>query len=137
MTDNTSIVFAIDPGRFKCGVAVVRRSSEGPEVLHRCVQDTTQLGPLLQELAAQFLPETIIIGNGTSSSQALNTIESLRLAPTMLVDEQYSTLLARERYFKENPPRGLRKLIPISLQSPPVAYDDYVAVILAERYLVE
>ncbi|HKM17981.1 MAG TPA: pre-16S rRNA-processing nuclease YqgF, partial [Limnochordia bacterium] len=34
-----------------------------------------------------------------------------------------------------HPPRGWRRLLPVSLQTPPVPIDDYVAVILAQRYL--
>ena len=134
MTEAEKVVLAIDPGRLKCGVAVVRKSAPQSEVLHRCVVETSQLGPLLKQLADKFTPQIIIIGNGTSSSQTMRTAEELKLAPILLVDEQSTTLLARKRYFEENPPRGLRRLIPTSLQTPPGAYDDYVAVILAQRY---
>ena len=34
-----------------------------------------------------------------------------------------------------NPPRGWRRLLPVSMQMPPEPYDDYVAVILAQRFL--
>ena len=37
-------------------------------------------------------------------------------------------------YWREHPPRGLMRLIPVTMQVPPVPVDDYVAVILAERY---
>ncbi len=57
--------------------------------------------------------------------------------PVEVVDEKYSTLRARERYFRENPPRGLRRFIPISLQTPREPYDDCAAVILAEQFLQE
>ena len=54
-----------------------------------------------------------------------------------LVDERHTTELAKLRYFKEFPPRGLWKLVPIGLQTPPTCYDDFAAVVLAERYLEE
>jgi hypothetical protein len=53
----------------------------------------------------------------------------------VLVDEHRSSEQGRRRYFRDNPPRGWRRLLPVGLQTPPRAYDDYVAVILAERYL--
>lgn len=135
MGDAVNVVLAIDPGRMKCGVAVVQKMNAGPKILHRCVADTSHLDSILSELYARFSPDTFIIGNGTTSAQVLKMVESLKLAPAILVDEKSTTLLARKRYFAENPPRGLRRLIPTTLQTPPAPYDDYVAVILAERYL--
>lgn len=129
-------VLAIDPGRAKCGVAVVGRS--GPDsfdVLHQGVAPTADLISVLAELFKRFSPDTIIVGNGTTSA---NTLEAVRQATGMdagVVDEKFTSLLARKRYFQENPPHGLRRLIPISLQTPPCPIDDYVAIILAERYL--
>ena len=52
-----------------------------------------------------------------------------------MVDEYNTTQLAKGEYWKANPPRGLKKLIPITMQVPPVPVDDYVAVILARRYI--
>ncbi len=52
-----------------------------------------------------------------------------------MIDEHRSSEQGRRRYFRENPPRGWRRLLPVGLQTPPRAYDDYVAVVLAERYL--
>ena len=54
-----------------------------------------------------------------------------------LVDERHTTEMAKVRYFQEFPPRGLWKLVPIGLQTPPTCYDDFAAVVLAERYLEE
>ncbi|MDP7423155.1 MAG: resolvase, partial [bacterium] len=51
-----------------------------------------------------------------------------------LVDERESTLEGRRRYFQEHPPRGLWRLVPLSLRYPPEPFDDLVAVILAERF---
>jgi hypothetical protein len=50
------------------------------------------------------------------------------------VDESYTSEAARRRYVAENPPRGLERLLPSSLRTPSVPYDDYVAVILGERF---
>jgi hypothetical protein len=53
----------------------------------------------------------------------------------VLVDEKGTSLLARERYLKENPPAGWRRLLPSGMQIPKEPYDDYAALLLAERYL--
>ena len=96
--------------------------------------ETAELIHEVSELTARFHPDAIIVGDGTTSSDAARALGGLG-APVTLVDERGTTLLARKRFFTENPPRGLRRLIPTSLQTPSVPYDDYVAKILAERYL--
>jgi hypothetical protein len=51
------------------------------------------------------------------------------------VPERDTTRRARERYFADHPPRGWRRLIPLSLQTPSVPIDDYAAWIIAEQFL--
>jgi hypothetical protein len=51
------------------------------------------------------------------------------------VDEKNSTLEARPLYWQEYPRRGLLRLLPISLLAPPVAIDDFAAVVLGRRFL--
>ncbi|OFX17609.1 MAG: hypothetical protein A2Z18_10290 [Armatimonadetes bacterium RBG_16_58_9] len=137
---------AIDPGRAKCGLAVVRRVAPPAEpgstptlteVLHQQVTSTTDLDEAVSELTRAYSPDVVIVGNGTTSAHAVEVARGLQDAPVELVEERFTSLLARKRYFRENPPRGLRRLIPTSLQNPPRPHDDYVAVILAERYLLE
>ena len=48
-----------------------------------------------------------------------------------------ATELAKKAYWKAKPPRGWRRLLPVSMQVPPVPVDDFVAVILAQRYLAD
>lgn len=132
---NVNPVISIDPGREKCGVAVV---SKEVGVLWKQVLDAAQLIDVVKKLAAEFHSNCIVLGNGTSSEQVSNKLEMAFLEESMtlkLVDEYRTTDAAKIRYWKENPPRGLKRLIPTSMQVPPVPVDDYVAVILAERYL--
>ena len=145
MRKTADSVIAVDPGRSKCGVAVVRRAT-GPnrtarsdsgstlEILHQSVVATGDLETTLADLAARFAPDVILVGSGTTSAQAAQIAEHLQAASVELVDEKFSSLLARKMYFRKNPPSGIRRLIPTSLQTPSRPYDDYVAVILAERY---
>lgn len=126
-------VLAIDPGRCKCGVAVVSNTNE-IEVLHRAVVSTEQIPDVLSDLYARYSPDVIIIGNGTTAKVVMESAKKLS-SNVELVDEKFTSIEARKKYFIENPPRGLHRLIPISLQTPNQPFDDYVAVILAERYL--
>lgn len=137
MSELADIVLAIDPGRMKCGVAVVKRGASGgsSHTLYRGVIDTGAVPDVILELARAHNPDMILIGDGTNSAALVRAVEDLGPASVKVVDEKFTTLQARNRYFAENPPRGLRRLIPISLQTPPRPFDDYVAVILAERFL--
>lgn len=132
------VVLAIDPGRFKCGVAVVEKTPGGNRgILYKSVVEANGIIAVVKDIASSYSPDIILIGDGTSGTATFKSIESLQIASVKLVDEKYTSQLARGRYFEENPPRGLRRLIPTSLQTPPCPIDDYVAVILAERYLEE
>ncbi len=128
---------AIDPGRSKCGVAVVRSRAGGaePHALHMAVVDADELESALRDLAAGYTPDAVVVGDGTTSGAAIEAAERVGNAPVNVVDERSTTLLARKRYFSHHPPRGLRRLVPLSLQTPARPYDDFVALILAERYL--
>jgi RNase H-fold protein (predicted Holliday junction resolvase) len=53
----------------------------------------------------------------------------------ILVDERYTSLEARDRYWQMFPPQGLTKLIPKGMRQPPKPIDDIVAILLIERYL--
>ena len=129
------VVLAIDPGQHKCGVAVVREREGAFEVLYQGVTTTADLRGLLADLAGRYQPGTVVVGNGTNSAEIVRIVERAQAAPVVTIDEKFSTILARDRFFRQNPPRGLRRLIPLSLQTPSRPYDDYVAVILAEKYL--
>lgn len=132
---NARVVLAIDPGKCKCGVAVVSKADD-IRVLHRAVVDTESLPAVLSDLASRFSPDTIILGDGTTSKPVADLAGSLGMR-VEVVDEKMTSVLARKRYFQENAPKGLRRLIPISFQTPSTPCDDYVAVILAERYFAD
>jgi RNase H-fold protein (predicted Holliday junction resolvase) len=53
----------------------------------------------------------------------------------VLVDERYTTLEARDRYWQMFPPKGISKLLPQGMRQPPRPIDDIVAILLIERYL--
>ena len=125
-------LLAVDPGRDKCGVAVVRSNGE---VLHQAVVPTHEIGAVVERLAATLNVECLIIGDRTAARQVCRALGSRVHLKTVMVDEHRSSEQGRRRYFRENPPRGWRRLLPLGLQTPPRAYDDYVAVVLAERYL--
>lgn len=129
----TNTLVSIDPGRDKCGFAAL---STNGEVLFKKVIATQDLEKEIAEHREKFNFDTIVIGNGTTSKIAKGRIESAFSDLTIkVIDEYKTTEMARGEYFKENPPKGWRKFIPVTMQTPPVPVDDYVAVILAKKYL--
>ena len=125
-------VIAIDPGSDKCGVVVVCRSGE---VSFRAIVAPADLCATVRALEQQYRPLHILCGKGTGSKPLLRQLEAAGLGLTVTpVDESYTSEAARRRYVAENPPCGLERLLPRSLRTPSVPYDDYVAVILAERF---
>ncbi|VBB09290.1 Hypothetical protein LUCI_4580 [Lucifera butyrica] len=129
------LVVAVDPGRAKCGVAVVHRTQGA---LRRQVVETAALATAVTALAHEYETVTVILGDRTYSAETARTLAGLTVQGEALrvrrVDEHHTSEMARSRYWRENPPRGWKRLIPVTMQVPPVPIDDYVAVILAERY---
>lgn len=88
---------------------------------------------------SRFGRYALVVGDRTGSREFLSGLERHGVKDSIgsihRVDEHLSSLEARSRYFKDNPPTGFRRWIPLTMQTPPVPFDDYVAVILAERFL--
>lgn len=128
-------VLGIDPGRDKCGVAVC----EPGRVIAKAIVRPADLPRLVARWVAEHQVETIVIGGGTGSRDimaALRRLPSSDDLPAIAVqEEQTTTLAARRRYFEEHQRRGWRRMVPLSLQVPPEAYDDYAAILIAERYI--
>ena len=123
-------VLVIDPGREKCGIAAL--AADG-RVLMQEVAATAELDAVVGPLIRAYEP-TVIMGNGTTSAAAKERVETLGGAVT-LVDEYRTTDAAKAAYWEAHPPRGWRRLVPRGMLVPPVPVDDFVAVILAERFL--
>lgn len=118
-------IIALDPGR-NLGVAHVTGSGE---LLSQGVLD-------LERLRGFELPEgtTILVGDGTGSAAVIGLLADRGVTPE-LVDERGTTLLARQLYWSHNPPRGLLRLLPVSLRPQPALLDGYAAWALALRWL--
>lgn len=128
------VVAAIDPGREKCGLAIV---DENGCVLEQAVVATVWLADEIATRVKEFRPACILLGNGTTSHAAEETIRAtFPDVPVEIVDEYRTTDDAKNAYWKAHPPRGWRRFLPTSMQVPPEPVDDFVAVILAQRYLV-
>jgi RNase H-fold protein (predicted Holliday junction resolvase) len=129
-------VLAIDPGTAKCGIALVEQVNT-PTVLHREIVSTDTALNRILELCTTYRVETVLIGDATGGKPLCRTLCQNTALPVHTVCEERTSERARQRYRKENPPRGWRKLLPAGLQTPAEPYDDYAAVILAEDWLTQ
>ena len=132
------VLIGFDPGRDKCGIAVVQVQALAPmelRVLHREVIPSSAALSRLQTLRQQFQAEQVILGNQTTAQAWKSQLESI-LPPQqiVLVDERHSSQEARQRYWDFYPPQGWQRLLPKGMRVPAKAYDDLVALILVERY---
>ncbi len=129
-----TVILGFDPGRLKCGIAVM--NSRGKLLVHEVVPAEEAIA-VIESFFHQFGVELLVIGDRTTSKKWQEHItESLSIPlPIVQVDERYSTLEARDRYWEMYPPRGLTRLIPQGMRQPPRAIDDIVAILLIERYL--
>ena len=127
-------LLAVDPGREKCGVAVVDQQQG---VLRQAVVESSRLLPFVEATIREYNCRILVIGDGTAAAQIKNEISLLltenKIDRIVSVDESNSTREARRRYWLAHPPRGWRKFIPLGLLIPPCSIDDFAAIVLAER----
>jgi len=130
------MIVAIDPGTEKSGIAVLQESGA---LVSKEIIATPSLEYALEKLYSAHKFNTIVIGDGTNHRKVYDAVvvwtgnrSSIKLA---LVDEKFTTVEGRKRYWQYNPPRGLKKIIPFSFRYPPVPVDDFVAWIIGERYI--
>ena len=127
----TGGVLGVDPGSAKAGYALV--AADGSVVTSGIVA-VEDLARTLAAISTDHPVACLAIGTGTRSRAVAASLESLGL-PLELVDEFETSRRARELYFEEHPPRGWRRLVPLGLQVPPRAIDDYAAVLIARSFL--
>ncbi len=134
----------IDPGREKTGVALVEET--GRILAVRVIRTRNFSDALLQFLYDRLqvsnawglrkILKAVVLGNGTGSEEHKQWVEkALPGYPIYIVDEKYSTEEAKNLYWKLYPPHGLRRLIPLGLQTPPEPLDGYAAVVQVYRFM--
>ncbi|MBV6458922.1 MAG: hypothetical protein HONBIEJF_02061 [Fimbriimonadaceae bacterium] len=131
------IVLAIDPGRNKCGLALVRRDDAGHvHLMWRKIVPTEAIASALIEAADVAYYSMLVVGGGTTSRELVHRLrDAMPSVGILVVDEKETTIQARERYWEHNPRRGWRRILPASLQVPPDPIDDFAALVIAERVI--
>ncbi len=138
MTDRyaeNQTILGFDPGKDKCGVAVMDGDRA---LLYHQVLPTAWVVSQISNLCPQYNVSRIIMGDQTTAKQWQQQLaHAFGDLPITLVDERYSSLEARDRYWQMYPPNFLTRLIPQGMRQPPRPIDDIVAIILIERYLAK
>lgn len=125
-------LLSVDPGREKCGLALLDPSGA---VVRRAIVPAAELRAAVEKWCADGpRPDRILIGDGTGLKAARALLPPDFYVPVEIVPEKNTTLRARARYFRENPPPWFLRWIPISMRVPPVPVDDWAAVLIAEDY---
>ena len=131
-------ILAIDPGREKCGAAVLNHEKR---VLWHSVVGVSELFPASLQMTRRYGIRTVVLGNQTFSDEVRRMLQPLLdqqlVQEIIFVDEHGSTETARARYWLAFPPSGWRRFIPRGLLVPPCAIDDFAAIILGERFLAK
>ncbi len=128
------MILGFDPGRDKCGVAIIGKDN----TLHyHQVLLAEEVTNTITALCQQFALDRLVIGDQTTSTFWREKLKEI-LPPSVAiatVNERNSSLEARDRYWQMYPPRGIFRFIPLKMQMPPRPIDDIVAILLIERYL--
>ncbi|MTJ46452.1 pre-16S rRNA-processing nuclease YqgF [Dolichospermum sp. UHCC 0259] len=134
MTNTQPVILGFDPGRDKCGIAVMGLDRQ---LLYHQVVLANEAIANIETQMQKFPVSLMVMGDQTTAKKWKQQLNQELSKPTniILVDERYSTLQARDRYWQMYPPQGITKLLPKGLRQPPRPIDDIVAILLIERYL--
>ncbi|HOA15781.1 MAG TPA: hypothetical protein PLT03_02750 [Bacillota bacterium] len=128
-------VIGVDPGLSKVGLALLE---EGGRLVKRCIVPRSSAAEEIAALSAGRTVE-IALGDGTKTREveaeiisAMGARDGFRI---VRVDERNSTVEGRRLFLLDNRKPWWARLIPIGLRTPDRPWDDYVAEVIARRYL--
>ena len=131
MTEREGTVLAIDPGRRKCGLALVVAGEMEWGAVMRVEEALRKATKVWKEERV----DVIALGDGTGAKGVLSGLvrEGVPREAIVLIPERGSNLEGRRLYFRRNPPRGLLGWLRRLFLLPPEPFDQYVAWALAMR----
>jgi len=125
------MILSIDPGKSKCGLAILNLDGK---VIEQQIFKRSEIVTATLAYFNKYQILTVVVGDSSNGKNLAQEFAKQNIS-VALIDEKDSTFKARTLYWREHPPKGLWKLIPISFRFPPRPVDDFAAVILAQRYL--
>ncbi|HLO85697.1 MAG TPA: pre-16S rRNA-processing nuclease YqgF [Nostocaceae cyanobacterium] len=134
LTLKQPVILGFDPGKDKCGLAVI---GVDRQLYYHQVVPAKEAIANIEALRQRFPISLLVMGDQTTAKQWKQQLNQELTEPLniILVDERYTTLEARDRYWQMYPPKGLTRLLPKGMRQPPRPIDDIVAILLIERYL--
>jgi RNase H-fold protein (predicted Holliday junction resolvase) len=131
---NQPVILGFDPGRDKCGVAVMGLDRQ---LYYHQVIVAPEAIATISSLRQQYPISLLVMGDQTTAKAWKQQLTQQLSDPPriILVDERYTTLEARDRFWQMYPPRGIGGLIPQGMRPLPRPVDDIVAILLIERDL--
>ncbi|NLK07187.1 MAG: pre-16S rRNA-processing nuclease YqgF [Firmicutes bacterium] len=136
MEQDAEYIIAVDPGRQKYGVAVMRQNGA---LMLKGIIPAEEIVEQVTDLVRRFSPAVVVTGDRTGSGKFVGLVEAagLPIRGIETIDEHLTSQEGRRRYLTARREQGglIHKILPLGLQTPDRAYDDHVAVILAERFL--
>ncbi len=128
---------AVDPGRRKCGVALMDMAGR---VFEKGIVELEDFAGFLKEIREKnAVMGLVVVGDGTGKAAVVDIAQGVfgGAVEVRIVKETDTTIIARRKYFEENPPRLLMRLLPAGLRVPPRPVDDFAAVVIGEIYIKE
>ena len=122
---------SIDPGKCKCGLILA--DSERKIILKAIVIESSLLVDNINDLINEYQNTKVIIGNGTSSKDHINSLNFLE--NLTIVEEKNTTVRAKQRYFEIFPIRGFQRFLPRDIFLLNINLDAISALIILEDFL--
>ncbi len=124
---------AIDPGKDKCGLAILDDKKNHYVLKNSYV---TELEQNILQITENYQINKIILGNGTGYKQIQQIIsKTLPKSLIIIMDEKNTTYLAKQIYWQHNKPKGWQKVLPKGLRTVPEPLDSYAALAIGIRWL--
>jgi RNase H-fold protein (predicted Holliday junction resolvase) len=132
MPDLPQHILAIDPGRYKCGLAILTSDCG---VVQKLTVKIDEVANKIADLIGTYNPTSVCIGDGTGSGNIVRLVGGLYMGTVSMVPERGTTLEARELSWLDSPPKGLYRLLPHIFWPTPKDLDAWAAVVIGRRYL--
>lgn len=117
-------VVAFDPGK-NIGYAAI---DERGKLDEHGVVELAEVAPM------PIRADVVVVGSGTGHKALVALLRERGIEPEV-VDETETTREGRYLYFRDHPPKGLLRFLPVGMRVPPRPIDDYAAYAIALRYL--
>lgn len=124
------VIVGIDPGKEKCGVAVVRVDGE---VISKTTVHAERVADAVAALAAEHTVELVALGDGTGWEEVSKRVKERYTGKLLSVSEKGTSLEARELAWREHPPPFVFRLFPKLFWPTPKDLDSWAAVVIARR----